>query len=497
MSVLPRSLKGQLIATTLVAVILSQILSLIVLLTDWRSAIYHEWLRNILVRTRSIVELVQATPPELREHVLKAGETRSVRYSIDAQPTVEDPADADDEMAAYFDKMLGDKVDIFAFKVYHGFDRTDRLRRYVREWIRDFEEFVTGDEQRGSRAPRLIYTRLSVKLEEGRWLNVMFAPRPYIPPAWPMLLHMIITAILLAFAIVFVINRMTKPLKELASAASAFGRGQFSRTLDEDGPSEVVDTIRAFNDMQERLARFIHDRTKMLAAIGHDLRTPITSLKLRAEFIEDEEARAKIFQTLDDMHEMAEATLSFAREEGVHEETRLVDIAALVTSVCEDLADAGKPVSVGEFEPLTLRCRPTAMKRALRNVVENAMIYGGKAEVTLTRNGGDVHIDVDDQGPGIAAADMERVFKPFVRLESSRSRDTGGTGLGLAIARSILRSHGGDIKLQNRPEGGLRASLCLSRPSESSADGAHPHAAIMVREAISTTRRYFSNLKLL
>jgi signal transduction histidine kinase len=199
----------------------------------------------------------------------------------------------------------------------------------------------------------------------------------------------------------------------------------------------------------------------MLAALGHDLRTPITSLRLRAEFIEDDEIKLKIIETLDEMLQMAEATLSFAREEAAHEETRLVDAGALISTVCGDLADVGRNVVCEDTHGFTLRCRPVGVTRALRNVVENAVAYGKRARVSLERSHGELAIHVDDDGPGIAPADMEKVFMPFVRLESSRNRDTGGVGLGLAIARSIIRSHGGDIVLQNRPEGGLRATISL------------------------------------
>jgi signal transduction histidine kinase len=250
-------------------------------------------------------------------------------------------------------------------------------------------------------------------------------------------------------------------MKELARAAAALGRGETSAKLAEKGPAEIVETVRAFNEMQDRLGRFVHDRTKMLAALGHDLRTPITSLRLRAEFIDDDEIRLKIIETLDEMLQMAEATLTFAREEAVHEAPRLVDAGALTSTVCEDLADLGRNVVCEDIGGFTLRCRPVALKRALRNVVENAVAYGKRACVSLEQIDGELAIHVDDDGPGIAATDMEKVFMPFVRLESSRNRDTGGVGLGLAIARGIIRWHGGDIVLRNRPEGGLRATLSL------------------------------------
>jgi signal transduction histidine kinase len=158
---------------------------------------------------------------------------------------------------------------------------------------------------------------------------------------------------------------------------------------------------------------------------------------------------------------MAEATLSFAREEAVHEAARLVDAGALTSTVCADLADIGRSVACEDLPGFTVRCRPIAVKRALRNVVENAVAYGKRARVSLEHINGELAIHIDDEGPGIEEADMEKVFMPFVRLESSRNRDTGGVGLGLAIARGIIRWHGGDIVLRNRSEGGLRATISL------------------------------------
>jgi signal transduction histidine kinase len=209
----------------------------------------------------------------------------------------------------------------------------------------------------------------------------------------------------------------------------------------------------------------------MLAALGHDLRTPITSLRLRAEFIEDEEVRDQILRTLEEMHEMAESTLSFAREEAAQEKARLVDANALISTICTDLADTGLDVTYTDPGRFAIRCRPVGMKRALRNIVENAVAYGQRARVSASSKNGEAVIVIDDDGPGIPDGEMEKVFKPFVRLEQSRNKDTGGVGLGLAIARSIVRSHGGDIVLQNRPGGGLRAIVSL----EGAATAETPH----------------------
>ena len=306
---------------------------------------------------------------------------------------------------------------------------------------------------------RPVYAHVSVPLQSGEWLNAVVMPRVAAPPRPP-------PGRTATMAGICAGHRPRArphdaPLKKLSQAASALGRGERSEKLEANGPQEIAETIHAFNDMQERLTTFVHDRAKMLAALGHDLRTPITTLRLKAEFIEDGETREDILHTLDEMAEMAEASLSFAREEAAEEEMRLVDLGALTSSVCADLADAGLDVSYDDTGSFAVRCRPVGVKRALRNIVENAVAYGQRARVSAEYKDGGAAISVDDDGPGIAETDMEKVFKPFVRLESSRNKDTGGVGLGLAIAHSIVRSHGGDIVLKNRPGGGLRVIVFL------------------------------------
>ena len=219
--------------------------------------------------------------------------------------------------------------------------------------------------------------------------------------------------------------------------------------------------MRAFNVMRGRLDRFVRDRTAMLAAISHDLRTPITSLRLHAEFVEDRETKLKIMAALDEMQQMIEDTLAFIREDMQREGTRMVDLRALVESLAADLAEVGHEIVVADSGRVLLACRALALRRALRNLLDNACAYGNRATVRIDSEARQVRIIVEDEGPGIAEADLERVFEPFTRLEASRSSDTGGTGLGLAIARSIVRSHGGDVRLENRDAGGLRATVLL------------------------------------
>jgi signal transduction histidine kinase len=233
--------------------------------------------------------------------------------------------------------------------------------------------------------------------------------------------------------------------------------------LPETGTVETRQASRAFNEMQIRLRNLIENRTRLLAAISHDLRTPLTLLRLRAENVQDQQERQKMLDTIADMDAMVGATLKFARDEDVAEPRKPTDIAALVQSIVDDMSDAGMPVTVAPAQALVYECRPAALKRAITNLIDNAVKYGKSAHLTISVGDRNIELAIDDEGPGLPEDQLSRVFEPFYRLEQSRSRDTGGIGLGLAIAQSIVQSHGGDLILSNRPEGGLHAAIKLTR----------------------------------
>jgi signal transduction histidine kinase len=231
----------------------------------------------------------------------------------------------------------------------------------------------------------------------------------------------------------------------------------------EAGSREMRQAARAFNEMQERLQRLLENRTRMLAALSHDLRTPLTLLRLRAECLKEDEERERMLANIGDLDAMVDATLKFARDEATAEPWRRTDLTALVTSIVDDMADAGLKVTIDAAEPVIQECQPGALRRAVTNLLDNAVKYGDAAHVQILGSPKDIKIVVDDEGPGIPAAEIGKVFEPFYRIEQSRSRETGGTGLGLAIAQSIAQAHEGQIMLENRPEGGLRAILTLPR----------------------------------
>lgn len=303
---------------------------------------------------------------------------------------------------------------------------------------------------------------ICVRLHDGTWVDFR-TNRIDAPPPWAGKTLQLLT-LLLATVIgssLLLARRASRSMAQLAAAAHRLGLGEDVEPIPEHGPLEVRETIRAFNLMQDRLHRHLQDRSRLLAAVSHDLRTPITTLRLRAEYIEDPEIRDKTLATLDEMEAILSATLSFARDEAADETVRATDLAALLQSLVDDHADLGGDVSYDGPDRLTCRCRPISLKRALSNLIDNAVKYGGSVRVGLQADDGSRVIQIEDDGPGIPEADLQRVLEPFFRLEASRCRETGGTGLGLSVAQTIVHAHGGTLTLNNRPEGGLRAQVRL------------------------------------
>ncbi len=256
---------------------------------------------------------------------------------------------------------------------------------------------------------------------------------------------------------------LVRPLRELRVAAEELGRDIHRAPLLEAGPLEVAETARAFNTMQQRIKNFIDDRARILAAISHDLKTPLTRLRLRMDLLDDEELRARIQSDLGDMESMVGATLDFMRGTESREVSRKLDLVALLETIQEDARDVGWQISVEGQVTHPVQARPMALKRCITNLVDNGVRCGGKVEVGVEDEGNQVRIRVQDRGPGIPDELIDKVFDPFFRIESSRARHTGGTGLGLGIARNIARAHGGDLILRNRHGDGLSAELTLPR----------------------------------
>ncbi|MBD8527876.1 ATP-binding protein [Pseudomarimonas arenosa] len=270
---------------------------------------------------------------------------------------------------------------------------------------------------------------------------------------------------LLAISMVLILRRLTRPLARLAAAAESLGRGKQGAALTEEGPQDIVDTIRAFNLMQVRIGEHIEARTRMLASVSHDLRTPLTALRLQAEFVSDCEQRDRMLKTLDEMDAVTSSALAYLTNSRSTEASRAVEMSALVDSVCEELRLIGYEVDCAENARILGHCRPSLMKRAISNLVRNAAQYGHRAQVSLSADPQTITITIDDDGRGIPESEYEQVIKPYHRLESSRSRQTGGSGLGLAIAHDIILGHRGTLQFSHRSGGGFRQRVVLPRQS--------------------------------
>lgn len=442
----PRSMAGQTMLLLVVGLSLSHALSMLFYAHDRDTLLDATGGREFAHRAAAIVQVVAAVPEPLRESVAAAAHTADLSVTTGPRnPLLEDHAGWRADLIRQF------LVDDLGAGYSHRISvQVLEARPERRGGLTAISPVVEAD------------VRAAIGMSDGSWITVAGAlPHGDLAPTGGAVASTVIMfGAVLGFAVV-VVRRMTRPLRHLAQAAERLGRDVAAPPLDESGPDEVRRAAHAFNDMQARLRRFVEDRTQMLAAISHDLRTPITLMRLRAEFIDDAEERNKTLATLLEMEEMISATLAFAREDAASEPTQPVDLGALVQSLCDDLAEAGQPVVCPDLPRWVAPCRPLAIRRAVSNLIQNAVRYGGRARLSLEVQDVAALIHVDDDGPGIPDDRLEQVFRPFYRLEGSRDRSTGGVGLGLSIVASVANAHGGQIRLENRPGGGLRATLRL------------------------------------
>ncbi|MBB3610624.1 HAMP domain-containing sensor histidine kinase [Rhizobium sp. BK602] len=463
-----RSLAAQFIGFTLLALVVSQVLTFSISWDERTKALHTAMKSEFFSRCASVTRLMESVPEPLREQALLASETSYSRFWL----STEEPADANAWRARAATELTRPIENFIDLAGKYGLRPNPNAGRQLSKDVATANATETW-----ATPPAVLWSQpqpakfvyfgghngygLTVKLDDGVWLNTAFYKADS-DQWWGLksITSLGMTALILSLIGVFIASRIARPLRRLAVSAEALGRGENLPPLPEEGPDDIRRTAEAFNRMQERLHRFVDDRTRMLAAIGHDLRTPLTSLRLRAEFVKDADIQQKMLSTIDELQSMTEAAISFARGESTAEETRAIELEALVGSICDDLADLGLPVEYIEGPKTTYRCRPDGLRRAVRNLAENAARYGGHAKVYIRHSATTIDIVVEDNGPGIPEGMREKVFAPFFRLEASRSRDTGGVGLGLSIARAIARQHGGDIQLTpNDP--GLKAIISL------------------------------------
>jgi signal transduction histidine kinase len=430
----PKDLSAQLGLTTLAALIFTQILFLALFGAERGLSHVEEQRADIVRQGERLVGLLPKIPEPARMDVLSAAGSERVIFRLGDTPIVAAvTSDGDTRME------LGARSGSVG---HHGY------------------EPVTAFARRIGLIPAIL--RLSLPVSDGRWLNIeasLERPGAFLPPR--LLLGAILSALAVWIVMRFLVARITLPLRQLADTADALDLDRAPPERIETGPSEVKVLAKALHSLHARLVNAVRERTRILAALGHDLRSPITALRLQAEFIDEDQLRERIARILDEMQEMTETTLAYARGLSEAGDKRPSDPFALVAHLAGELNTTANPVTLGSMPVVTMPLRELPVRRAVRNLIENAQRYGGKVHISGELDGSIARIHIDDDGPGIPLQDLQRVFSPFERLETSRSRDTGGHGLGLTIARDILRAQGGDVELANRAEGGLRATVVL------------------------------------
>ncbi|MHB8426081.1 MAG: ATP-binding protein [Gammaproteobacteria bacterium] len=443
----PRSLFGRLVLVLIAGLIVAQITATLLSLHERDQALVHFSDQQWVQRDADAVRLMDTLPAAERARVAEILTSPRLAVALTAKPGEAKMAgnlvpDAD---AAEFQAQLRALLPGHAVRGYMLHVPVPRAQQSA--------PFDLGYRTRSV---------TEVQLEDGMWVRLDYL-RPLQLAGWPYPLLVDIAVLLIAVIVLSLIavRWVTRPLSQLATAAGELGRDLHRQPIPEDGPMEVRRAARAFNEMQTRLVRYVEDRTRLLTAISHDLKTPITRLRLRAELLDDEILKSKLIRDLQDMENMTNATLGFLRGLETNEAPQPMDLMALLESVQADAVEMGQDVSLQGHTAGAFVGRPQALRRCLENLVGNAVRYGKRAILMVEDSTAAVTIRVRDAGPGIPENQLEKVFEAYYRLETARSQAGGGTGLGLGIARNIAILHGGSLTLRNHPQGGLEARLEL------------------------------------
>ncbi|THF56099.1 ATP-binding protein [Ollibium composti] len=461
---LPQTLPAWVLLIVIAGLLAGQVATLYIVAQDRAASSDVVNYYRLNERAFSIVQLMRQLPPEERRQMAFGMSNPDYALAVADQPAVASPIAQDDQLAELEDILVGR---LSKFGVTQARVRRDPATLDDKVPHHRPEDSEIGEVEGELLALAAGFARsdkltASIQFADGQWLNFT---EPIIPPG-PVLslaslpLYAVVAALVAAMA-VWAIRRLTAPYRIMESAVRRIGDDLKSQPLDETGSREIRSAAHAINTMQARLRAYVEDREQLAAALAHDLRTPLTRMRLRLSLLRSSGVRTALAADLADVEAIASSVIDFATFEVAEEASERVDLLSLVESVADGYRQATLEDGAVQARELVCEARPIALKRCIANLVQNAIAYGKQAEIGLARSGDFAVVSVRDAGPGIPQARLDAVFSPFVRLEASRNRETGGLGLGLTIARNIARAAGGEIVLANHPEGGLLAELRL------------------------------------
>ncbi|MDP3673985.1 MAG: ATP-binding protein [Novosphingobium sp.] len=460
MTLWPRSLQGQLLSAIAVALFVAQGLGALLLYRAQAERREELLVNSAAFRLASAVERMDGSPDPLRNRwIHDGGREHHMRFRVrvaDRSPQLgTEPRHQTAERALAL-VLTREGVDVAETVVVERAIRNDPV---TQQWIR------ARGEQRfkgmGMRPHEVVIA--AVRRPDGSWLHA----RIPIPPGTrglpiSMLLQTLLIYAVLVGAVALVLRRITRPLAAVIARMENFaGTRNNGPPLQPEGPDDIRDLIVAHNSLEARVAALLDEKDVMLGAIGHDLKTPLAALRVRIESVEDDTERGKMAATIEDINRSLDDILSLARVGRPSDPLEPTELGALAAAVVEEYEDQGKPVTIADGPRIVLPARATWLRRLLRNLIDNALRYGGQARVSLVREGGFAVLRIEDEGPGIPETEIARMLEPFTRLEASRNSATGGAGLGLTLARAVAEQHGGALRLANRTGGGLVASVSL------------------------------------
>ncbi|GAA5214306.1 ATP-binding protein [Corallincola platygyrae] len=472
----PKTMLSRMVIMLLAAILLSQSVVSVIWITQFEHRDEESLIdvsNSLALSMASTVRFFRSLPFEYRHIVLNQlrnmGGTRffvSLNYElIDVVPLTDSRRKSMvvDEVSRIMKRQFGEEIDVkvefSAPETLHVLNNETLLTDLPPSWAQHTLVLEPYN------PPILV---MQFPLEDGEWIYMAaLLPEPlmnleteYLPRS--QLVFLVIVTAMLLISIMVVVKWLSAPLKRFSTAAKQLGQDIHRPPLEVSGPAEIAEAAKAMNAMQEQLKRYLDDREELFSAISHDLKTPITRLRLRAELLDDDEHSEKFIKNLDELELMVKGALQCVKDTDIHENIESVDMMGLLQSIQEELADP-ETMSISGSVRAPFRGKPLALKRCLTNLIDNAIKYGDRVKVTLLDYEQRLYVLFRDYGPGISLYDQKKIFEPYVRLDNTRNRNASGSGLGMGIARNIVRAHGGNLDLMNHPQGGLLVKLTLPR----------------------------------